>query len=146
MNRTIRLIAVLAALALPLPALAQSYQAILYKNPQCGCCDNYAALLRKQGFKIDVKPTEALVEISRKAGVPEELQGCHALFVDGYVVHGHVPVKAVRKMLSEKPAIAGITLPGMPQGSPGMGGAKTEPFTVYAVSKDGAAPSIYLVE
>lgn len=61
-------------------------------------------------------------------------QGCHAMFIDGYVGDGHVPVNMIRKMLSERPDIAGITLPGMPMGSPGMVGEKTETFTIYAVT------------
>lgn len=147
MNRTFRIGAVLSLLALPLPAIAQqSIQATLYKNPQCGCCEGYAAYLRDNGFKVDVKPTNDLAEISRKAGVPEQLEGCHTTFIDGYVVDGHVPVNVVRKLLSERPAIAGITLPGMPMGSPGMNGAKTEPFTIYSVTKDGAAPNVYATE
>ena len=68
------------------------------------------------------------------------------MFVDGYVVGGHVPVEVIRKMLSERPAIAGITLPGMPMGSPGMSGEKTEPFVIYAVTKDGAQPTAYATE
>ena len=93
-----------------------------------------------------MKPTNDLAEISHKAGVPSELQGCHTMFVDGYVVDGHVPIKTIRKLLSERPAIAGITLPGMPTGSPGMTGQKTAPFTIYAVSKDGTAPTVYATE
>ena len=65
-------------------------------------------------------------------------------FIEGYVVDGHVPVEAIRKLLAERPAIAGITLPGMPMGSPGMAGEKTGPFTVYAVAKDGTAPTVYV--
>ena len=87
---------------------------------------------------MDVKPTNDLAEISRKAGVPSELQGCHTMFVDGYVIDGHVPIKTIRKLLSERPAIAGIALPGMPTGSPGMTGKKTAPVQkIYAVNEDG---------
>jgi hypothetical protein len=74
------------------------------------------------------------------------MEGCHTAFIDGYVVDGHVPVAVIEKLLTERPAIAGITLPGMPMGSPGMVGEKTEPFTVYAVTKDGKAPTIYATE
>lgn len=130
----------------PLPALAGNIQATLYKSPQCSCCEGYVAYLRKSGFEVDVKPTNDLAQISRKAGVPEQMQGCHTMFVDGYVVDGHVPIDIVRKLLSEKPAIAGITLPGMPLGSPGMGGEKEGPFMVYAITKDGTPPSIYATE
>lgn len=135
-----------ALLAIPTVAIAQPISAILYKSPQCGCCEDYAAYLRDNGFKVDVKPTTDLAEISRKAGVPEKLEGCHATFIDGYVVEGHVPVKIIQKLLSERPAVAGITLPGMPAGSPGMGGSKTAPFTVYAVTKEGKPPTAYASE
>jgi hypothetical protein len=146
MNRTFRLAATLALLTLPLPAIADPLQATLYKNPQCSCCDGYADHLRASGIRVDVKSTHDLAEISRKAGVPEEFQGCHTTFIDGYVVDGHVPASVIGKLLSERPAIAGITLPGMPLGSPGMNGSKTEPFTIYAVTKDGAAPTVYATE
>jgi len=111
-----RLVATVLMATLPLPAVAAPIEAILYKNPHCTCCDGYAYFLRKSGFDVKVKPTNDLAEISRKAGVPEELQGCHTMFVDGYVVDGHVPVDIVKKMLAERPPIAGITLPGMPAG------------------------------
>ena len=147
MKRTARVAAIVTLLALPLPAMAQqSIPVTLYKNPQCGCCENYAAYLRENSFTVDVKPTNDLAEISREAGVPEEFEGCHTAFIDGYVVDGHVPVGTIQKLLSERPAIAGITLPGMPMGSPGMNGAKTGPFTIFAVTKDGAAPTVYATE
>ena len=136
----------LAILAAPLPALADPIHALLYKNPQCSCCEGYAAYLRQNGFEVEVKPSNDLAEISSKAGVPADLEGCHTTFIEGYVVDGHVPADVIQKLLKERPAIAGITLPGMPMGAPGMGGPKTAPFTIYAVSKDGSAPSVYAVE
>lgn len=142
-RRTFCRCAILTVAALPLPAMAEQIHATLYKNPQCTCCEGYAAYLRNNGFEVEVKPTNDLNEISRKAGVPENLQGCHTTFVEGYVVDGHVPVDVVRKLLSERPAIAGITLPGMPLGAPGMTGTKNGTFTIYAVTKDGKAPTIY---
>jgi hypothetical protein len=118
-------------------------KATLYKDPHCSCCDGYADHLRTNGFDVTVKPTDDLASISRKAGVPPKLEGCHTTFIDGYVVEGHVPVNIVRRLLSERPPIVGVSLPGMPAGSPGMGGAKTEPFVIYAVPKDGGAPTVY---
>ena len=142
-RRTFCLGVALAVLAAPLRALAAPIKATLYKNPECSCCEGYAAYLRQNGFEVDVKPTNDLAEISRKAGVPEKYQGCHTMFVDDYVVDGHVPVEIIRKLLTERPTIAGITLPGMPAGSPGMTGEKTQTFVIYAVTKDGKAPTIY---
>ena len=136
----------LAILAAPLPALAEPIHALLYKNPQCSCCEGYAAYLRQNGFEVEVKPSNDLAEISSKAGVPADLEGCHTMFVEGYVVDGLVPVDVVRRLLAEKPAIVGITLPGMPAGAPGMAGTKTDPFTIFAVHKDGTAPTVFAVE
>jgi hypothetical protein len=95
-RRTFGLAATLATMALPLPTLAEPIRATLYKNPQCSCCEGYAAYLRQNGFAVDVKPTNDLAEISSKAGVPEKFQGCHTMFLDGYVVDGHVPVNTIR--------------------------------------------------
>ena len=147
-----KLFLLLASTAVSTPVLFSSHitraaspiTATLYKNPQCSCCEGYAQYLEKNGFKVDVKPTNDLAEISRNAGVPEDLEGCHTMFVDGYVVDGHVPVEIIRKLLAEKPAIAGITLPGMPSGSPGMVGQKTETWTIYAVTKDGKPPKVFV--
>ena len=145
-RRTFYQAAILASFAMPMVALAAPTRAALYKNPQCSCCDGYAAYLREQGFEVDVKEVNNLAEISSKAGIPARFQGCHTTFVNGYVVDGHVPIGAIRKLLVERPAIAGITLPGLPLGSPGMTGTKREPFTIYAVTKDGAPPKVYAIE
>jgi len=147
MNRRVFCTALLlASAAMPLRAVAAPTRATLYKTPQCGCCGGYAAYLRQNGFAVEERPTDDLAEISLKAGVPADLQGCHTTFIDNYVVDGHVPVNVIRKLLAERPVIAGITLPGMPEGSPGMTGSKSGPFTIYAVTKDGAPPKVYAVE
>ena len=146
MNRTIRIASLFTVLAFSAPALAKPIHAVLYKNPPCSCGESYADYLRAHGFDVEVKPTNDLAQISLRAGVPASLEGCHTMFVEGYVIDGHVPVDIVNKLLSEKPAIAGITLPGMPSGSPGMYGTKTEPFTIYAVTKDGKEPTVYATE
>jgi hypothetical protein len=118
--------------------------ATLYKNPACACCEGYADYLRDNGFEVTVKPTHDLPLLHRQHGVPEPLVGCHTTLVDGYVVEGHVPVRSVLRLLTEKPAIKGISLPGMPAGSPGMFGEKTEPFTIYEIG-DGPT-KVYAVE
>jgi hypothetical protein len=146
MKRTVATAALALALTLPWPALADAIQATLYKMPQCGCCEGHADYLRKNGFAVDVKEAADLSRMSAEAGIPSALEGCHTIFVDGYVVGGHVPAGVIKKMLAERPAIAGITLAGMPLGSPGMGGEKSEPFVIYAVTKDGAPPTIYATE
>ncbi|TXH33881.1 MAG: CopG family transcriptional regulator [Rhodospirillaceae bacterium] len=146
MKSALRFGTLVTLLSLPLPALAAPIEAVLYKNPQCTCCEGYAAYLEQNGFKVEVKPTNDLAEISENAGVPPALEGCHTMFVDGYVIDGLVPVNVVQKLLKERPAVAGITLPGMPTGAPGMPGMKAEPFKIYAFTKDGQAPTVYAIE
>ena len=141
-----RLPALVLALALPAPALASPIRATLFKSPQCGCCDGHAAYLRQEGFAVDVVTTDELDQMSRRAGVPAALQGCHLIRVGGYVVEGHVRAATIRKLLSERPAIAAITLPGMPSGTPGMPGPNPGPLTVYAIAEPGRAPSVYDVQ
>lgn len=141
------LIVLIAFLTAGAAAHAQeARKAILYKSPQCTCCDGYAAYLRGNGFDVTVRPTYDLATISQKAGVPEQLEGCHTMFIEGYVIDGHVPVGIVRRLLAERPPIKGITLPGMPAGSPGMTGTKTALFVVYALPEDGGAPTVYARE
>lgn len=119
------------------PLRAAPTAVLLYKNPECGCCDGYADYLRQHDFTVTSKATTDLAEISHKAGIPPDLQGCHTAFIGDYVVDGHVPVEAINKLLTDRPGIKGITLPGMPLGSPGMSGEKSGPFTIYAVGEDG---------
>lgn len=118
--------------------------ATLYKNPQCSCCEDYAAYLRRNGYTVTVKPTHDLSLINKQHGVTEKLEGCHTTLIGGYVVEGHVPVDTLNRLLTEKPAIKGISLPGMPMGSPGMTGRKTEPFTIYEFGN--GTPKVYAVE
>ena len=146
MRMTYRLTVLAAMIATPVPAFAATIEAVMYKNPQCSCCEAYATYLEQNGFKVDIKPVNNLSQISSDAGVPADLEGCHTIMVDGYVIDGLVPVEIVKKVLAERPAIAGITLPGMPTGAPGMGGNKAGPFTVYAFTKDGKAPTVYAKE
>ena len=111
--------------------------ATLWKNPQCGCCEAYAEYLRENGFSVTVKPTHDLSLIKREHSVPSHLEGCHTTLIQGYVVEGHVPVRTLNKLLKDRPEIKGISLPGMPMGSPGMSGIKDAPFTIYQYSDDG---------
>ncbi|HWK33265.1 MAG: DUF411 domain-containing protein [Parvibaculum sp.] len=128
------------------PALAGDKDVTLYKNPQCGCCEGYADYLRENGFTVTTKPTHDLAEMSRQAGIPDEFQGCHLSFIDGYVVSGHVPIGTVEKLLTERPDIKGVTLPGMPMGSPGMSGAKEAPFEMLEITESGAIGGVYARE
>lgn len=96
--------------------------------------------LQSRGFRVEAKdvPQSQLDTMNRDAGVTDDLTSCHLAKVGNYTVEGHVPAEDIQRMLKEKPAIAGITVPGMPMGAPGMeqGGAK-QPFSVIAFTKDG---------
>lgn len=125
---------------------AEKPAATLYKNPQCGCCEEYAKYLRGHGYRVKVVATHDLSLIKKQAGgMSDKLEGCHTTLIDKYVVEGHVPVKTLDKLMAERPDIRGISLPGMPQGSPGMTGRKNEPFTIYEIGND-ATPRVYAVE
>ncbi len=95
--------------------------------------------LRANGFPIKVEDTEDLAPIKRKHGVPRDLQGCHTALVEGYVVEGHVPADLIDRLLRERPAIAGLAVPGMPPGSPGMEtpGQVPERYQVIAFERSG---------
>ncbi len=116
-------------------AVDDSKKVTLYKDPQCGCCEGYADYLRSNGFEVSIVPTHDLPLLDEKYGIPTDLQPCHLSLIGGYVVGGHVPMEVVNRLLAEKPAITGITLAGMPLGSPGMNGEKTEPFKIYEITK-----------
>lgn len=126
-------------------AAAERVEMTMYKQPYCGCCDGHADHLRADGFAVNVVQTDDLAGLKKKFGVPQQFEGCHTITVGGYVVEGHVPATIIRKLLKERPAIRGIALPGMPDGSPGMSGKKTEPFVVYEIS-DGKAGAVFATE
>lgn len=117
--------------------------ATMYKNPQCGCCAEYAGYLDANGYEVKVVEAADLDAVKRMVGVPETLEACHTIAVDGYAVEGHVPVEAVNRLLAERPEIRGIALPGMPLGSPGMNGDKQAPFTI--ISFGTGEPAVYAV-
>ncbi|MEQ9190963.1 MAG: DUF411 domain-containing protein [Alphaproteobacteria bacterium] len=123
---------------------AAAAEFILYKTPGCGCCESYADYLRDNDFTVTVRPTHELTFMSREAGIPDILQGCHLAFIDNYVVSGHVSVGIINRILSERPDIKGVTLPGMPTGSPGMSGIKAGPFVIWEISE--SQPKVFAVE
>lgn len=111
-------------------------EVVMYKSPYCGCCVGYKEYLEQKGYKVKVVEMEDISSIKEKYNIPYNYRSCHTTIFGNYFVEGHVPIEAVEKLLSEKPDIDGITLPGMPAGSPGMSGIKTSPFRVFSL-KDG---------
>ena len=116
----------------------------VYKTPWCGCCHEWAQELEKAGYDVETVDLEDLTQVRQQAGVPQDMLSCHVAAAGGYFLEGHVPLEAIGKLMSERPAIAGLAVPGMPQGSLGMNG-DPEPYDVYAVPRDPrAAPSVFL--
>lgn len=107
------------------------------KSPTCGCCEAYVEHLREQGAKLEVENVDDPTRTKRELGVPEDLWSCHTVRTDDYLVEGHVPLAAIAKLAAETPDVAGIALPGMPAGSPGMGGESDGPLSVYTFTRDG---------
>lgn len=115
---------------------AAPVRAVVHKTPTCGCCSNYVAYLKRKGFEVEVQNHDDLASIKEQYGVPGSVESCHTVVIGDYVVEGHVPVENIMSMLDEKPDIAGLALPGMPAGSPGMGGVAGS-FSVYQFTRDG---------
>lgn len=120
---------------------AQSPPVEVYKSPTCGCCSKWVDHLRQNGFTARVTDLtdEALDQLKTKHGVPRTAQSCHTALVGGYVVEGHVPATDVRRLLKERPTVAGIAVAGMPLGSPGMDvpAAQAQAYNVIAFAKQG---------
>ncbi|MFD1881286.1 DUF411 domain-containing protein [Paracoccus pacificus] len=112
------------------------------KDPGCGCCSAWADLAIAAGFRVQITDTGDYAGMKRAAEVPEKLWSCHTARVGGYIVEGHVPFAAIRQVLEQRPDIRGIAVPGMPAGSPGMGGGVDATADVIAwggVAGDGRA-------
>jgi hypothetical protein len=109
----------------------------VYKTPQCGCCKGWVKHLRDNGFQVETMDMPDLSLIKQKYGVKPALQACHTAIVNGYVVEGHVPADVILKLLKERPAVAGVAVPGMPMGSPGMEGGSKQPYDIYTFDRAG---------
>ena len=139
---TLRTFASLAALAFTAPTLlAQTKpQVEVWKDPNCGCCEDWVQHLKTNGFAVQVADTGNTAARSR-LGVPEALGSCHTALVGGYAVEGHVPAREIYRLLKERPAAVGLAVPGMPVGSPGMDGAiyggRKDTYAVLLIQRSG---------
>ena len=111
----------------------------IYKSMSCGCCQIYTDYMENQKFEVTVVTFGLDNPAEEKYNIPANMQSCHTTVIGNYFVEGHVPAEAIAKLMSEKPDIAGIALPGMPSGSPGMPGAKKGSFVIYAIDKNGGS-------
>ncbi len=140
MNRRTLLAALAALPALQLPALAATSVIRVVKSPTCGCCGAWEDHLRAAGFTVESHaiPDEELWALKARVGLTEDTASCHTGMIDGYIVEGHVPAADIRRLLAERPKAIGITVPGMPIGSPGMEmGDEVEPYDTLMILPDG---------
>jgi hypothetical protein len=131
----------LGALLLPGTAVWAAPEIEVWKSPSCDCCTGWVEHLQDNGFAVTVKDTSPamLDQIKRQAGISDKLASCHTGKIDGYVIEGHVPAADIKRLVSEKPDAAGLTVPGMPIGSPGMEvDDKRQPYDVLLLRKNGA--------
>lgn len=121
------------------PLLAKPVEATVYRSPSCGCCGLWLEHMKKQGFIVKDIKTEQMAQVKQQYGVPENLRSCHTAVIEGHVVEGHVPAADVRDLLAQRPKAAGLAVPGMVSGSPGMEmGGKQDPFSVVEFDRNGA--------
>jgi hypothetical protein len=116
----------------------------VFKNESCGCCKLWVRHLQNAGFAVEVHDVGNLGPTKERVGIPAAMGGCHTAEVGGYFVEGHVPAEDIKRLLRERPDAKGLTVPGMPAGSPGMEvpSGQSQPYDVYLVSKDGTT-SVY---
>jgi hypothetical protein len=128
-----------SALREPIPLdRSEPIPIVVYLTPTCGCCAGWVEHMSVNGFEVTTQYPADLAAVKERLGVTPALSSCHTAVVNGYVVEGHVPADDVRRLLAEAPSVAGIAVPGMPIGSPGMEvGDQVDPYDVVAFTADG---------
>jgi hypothetical protein len=130
-----------AGATVPLGAGAARPPLTVYKDPSCGCCKAWIAHMEKSGFPVTAHDDADMDALKDHYGVPSGVRSCHTALVGNYVIEGHVPAADVDRLLKEQPKVAGLSVPGMVMGSPGMEGSMSKPYTVLAFQKTGATTS-----
>ena len=122
---------------------SNGFAVTVYKSPLCGCCEKWGNYMQRRGYSISTHEEIDMAPIKERFSVPYELESCHTSMIEGYVVEGHVPEEAIKKLLDERPDIKGIGMAGMPSGSPGMPGFK-EDFLIYKINHDGTKGDLFI--
>ena len=113
-------------------------ETIVYRNPSCGCCEVWIEHAKKHGFEIEDKKIETMAALKKKYNIPQQLASCHTTIIDGYVIEGHIPADDIKTFLKEKSEFAGLAVPGMPLGTPGMEAKDIkQPFQVFTFDNQG---------
>ncbi len=131
-SRRLTLMLLAAASLSPISSIQAAEESFItiHKDPNCGCCSGWARHLQKNGFVTKIIETLQPDAVKRRLGVPDDLASCHTAEIAGYIVEGHVPAAAVKRLLAEKPVAKGLAVAGMPVGSPGMEGGQPERYDV----------------
>jgi hypothetical protein len=138
----VQALASLAGTSLLAPALmAQTRpQVEVWKDPNCGCCKDWVIHMQASGFDVKVHDSGNNA-VRKRLGIPDKLGSCHTALVGGYAIEGHVPAREVHRLLKERPAALGLSVPGMPVGSPGMDGpeygTRKDPYDVVLIGRNG---------
>ena len=127
------------------PAAAAPSAILVHKDPNCGCCSGWVHHLKDAGFAVTVEETTDLEPVKTRLGVPADLAACHTAEVDGYVLEGHVPAAAVRRLLDKRPTAIGLAVPGMPVGSPGMEGGVPQRYDVVVFGANGRESFMHFI-
>ncbi len=122
-----------AAVPQPVSRPVSQPEITVYRDPGCRCCEGWVEHLTAEGFQANVIPTADMDSLKQRLGVPTSLGSCHTALVEGYLLEGHVPVADIQRLLTERPDLAGIAVPGMPVGTPGMeDGDRRDSFDVVS--------------
>ena len=110
---------------------------VVYRSPSCECCGKWLEHLKNNNFNVKDILTEDVQAVKQKYGISAAMSSCHTSIVDGYIVEGHVPANDIINLLKTKPKIVGISVPGMPMGTPGMEmGGKKDAYKVMSFDKE----------
>ncbi|MYL22290.1 DUF411 domain-containing protein [Halomonas alkaliantarctica] len=115
----------------------------VHSDPNCGCCGAWVAHLEAHGFEVNHHRDGDVRQVKIEQGVTPELASCHTAIIDGYVIEGHVPADDIQTLLDERPDVAGLAVPGMPHGSPGMETGRVDDYAVLTFTRDNRAPEIF---
>ena len=132
------LISSLSIIWVGVPVFAADPKVTVYKTPTCGCCKKWVSHLEANGLEVESIDMKDLRLIKSMSGIEPSHSSCHTAKVGEYVVEGHVPADDIKRLLKERPDIRGLTVPGMPMGSPGMEGPRKDDYDVLSINKDGS--------
>src|SRR6185369_2904554 len=114
----------------------------VFKTPTCSCCAKWIEHLKTNGYTVKVKEVDTTAPYRKQYRVPQGMESCHTAIVNGYTIEGHVPAADIKRLLKERPKLVGLAVPGMPMGSPGMEGARSDAYSVFGFDESGKT-SVY---